>query len=78
MDQDEARSRRPVLFLCDEYQAFATTGENEPSGDEKFFSLARQARCIPLLATQSISSLRSALTGESWRTLLQGFGRQSF
>jgi hypothetical protein len=40
---------RPVLFLCDEYQAFATTGENEPSGDEKFFSLARQARCTPLL-----------------------------
>ena len=32
------------LFVCDEYQAFATTGENEPSGDEKFFSLARQAR----------------------------------
>src|SRR5207253_1112926 len=21
---------RPVLFVCDEYQAFATTGENEP------------------------------------------------
>ena len=63
MDRDVARSRRPVLFVCDEYQAFATTGDNEPSGDEKFFSLARQARCIPLVATQSISSLRSALTG---------------
>ena len=69
---------RPVLFLCDEYQAFATTGENEPSGDEKFFSLARQARCIPIVATQSISSLRSALTGESWRTLLQGFRTKIF
>jgi hypothetical protein len=78
MDQDEARSRRPVLFVCDEYQAFATTGENEPSGDEKFFSLARQARCIPLVATQSISSLRSALTGESWRTLLQGLRTKIF
>ena len=53
-------------------RAFATTGENEPSGDEKFFSLARQARCIPIVATQSISSLRSTLSGESWRTLLQG------
>jgi hypothetical protein len=78
MDRDTARSRRPVLFVCDEYQAFATTGENEPSGDEKFFSLARQARCIPLVATQSISSLRSALTGESWRTLLQGLRTKIF
>ncbi|MEO7272984.1 MAG: hypothetical protein ABIX28_09580 [Vicinamibacterales bacterium] len=45
MDTEPTRSQRPVLFVCDEYQAFATTGENEPSGDEKFFSLARQARC---------------------------------
>src|SRR5207344_1536070 len=78
MDRDEARSQRPVLFVCDEYQAFATTGENEPSGDEKFFSLARQARCIPIVATQSISSLRSTLPGESWRTLLQGLRTKIF
>ena len=78
MQADEARSRRPVLFVCDEYQAFATTGENEPSGDEKFFSLARQARCIPIVATQSISSLRSTLSGESWRTLLQGLRTKVF
>jgi hypothetical protein len=70
--------QRPVLFVCDEYQAFATTGENEPSGDEKFFSLARQARCVPIVATQSISSLRSALPGESWRTLLQGLRTKVF
>lgn len=69
---------RPVVFLCDEYQAFATTGEHEPSGDEKFFSLARQARCIPIVATQSISSLRSTLSGESWRTLLQGLRTKIF
>jgi hypothetical protein len=69
---------RPVLFVCDEYQAFATTGENEPSGDEKFFSLARQARCIPIVATQSISSLRTVLPGESWRTLLQGLRTKIF
>ena len=76
------RTRRAVgvrsLFVCDEYQAFATTGENEPSGDEKFFSLARQARCIPIVATQSISSLRSTLPGESWRTLLQGLRTKIF
>jgi hypothetical protein len=69
---------RPVLFLCDEFQAFATSGESDPSGDEKFFSLARQAKCIPIVATQSISSLRSVLPGESWRTLLQGLRTKVF
>jgi len=28
---------RQVLFLCDEYQHFATVGESDPTGDEKFF-----------------------------------------
>ena len=64
---------RQVLFLCDEYQHFATVGESDPSGDEKAFALSRQAKCIPIVATQSISSLRSSLPGESWRTLLQTF-----
>src|SRR4029079_16819361 len=40
---------RAVAFVCDEYHSFATTGENEPSGDENFFALARQARCIPIV-----------------------------
>lgn len=75
---ESSRAPRAVTFVCDEYQAFATSGENEPSGDEKFFSLARQARCIPIVATQSISSLRSTLRGESWRTLIQGLRTKVF
>ena len=35
-------------------------------------------KCIPIVATQSISSLRSTLTGESWRTLLQGLRTKIF
>ena len=63
---------RPAVFICDEYQSFATCGESDPSGDEKAFALTRQSRCIPIVATQSISSLRSVLgEGESWRALLQ-------
>ena len=63
---------RPAVFLCDEYQAFASVGEDDPSGDEKSFALTRQCRCIPIVATQSISSLRSVLGGsEAWRALLQ-------
>ena len=75
---EPGRRWRPVLFMCDEYQAFATSGENEPSGDEKFFSLSRQAKCIPIVATQSLSSIRSTLPGESWRTLLQGLRTKIF
>jgi hypothetical protein len=69
---------RQVLFLCDEYHHFATVGESEPTGDEKFFSLSRQPKCIPIIATQSLSSLKSTLPGETWRTLLQTFRTKVF
>jgi len=69
---------RHVLFLCDEYHALATVGESDPNGDEKFFALSRQAKCIPIVATHSLSSLRSALPGEGWRTLIQTFRTKVF
>jgi len=78
MEAHPERHWRQVLFLCDEYQHFATVGESDPTGDEKFFSLSRQPKCIPIIATQSISSLRSTLPGDSWRTLLQTFRTKIF
>ena len=70
---------RDLVFVCDEYHAFATVGETDPTGDERTFALSRQARLIPIVATQSISSLRSALPGdETWRTLLQCFRTKLF
>jgi hypothetical protein len=75
---DTSKVWRPVVFICDEYQHFATVGENEPSGDEKFFTLSRQAKCVPIVATQSISSLKTTLPGETWRTLLQTFRTKIF
>jgi len=78
MEADPAAYFRHAMFLCDEYHAFATVGESDPTGDEKFFALSRQSRCIPIVATQSISSLRSALPGESWRALLQTFRTKIF
>src|SRR6202008_2587685 len=70
---------RDLLFVCDEYHAFATVGETDPSGDERAFALSRQAKLIPIVATQSVSSLRSALPGdETWRTLLQCFRTKVF
>ena len=72
MKNELGRYVRPAVFICDEYQAFASVGEDDPSGDEKAFALTRQCRVIPIVATQSISSLRSVLgSGEAWRTLLQ-------
>ena len=72
MKADPKRYFRPAVFICDEYQSFASVGEDDSSGDEKAFALTRQCRVIPIVATQSISSLRSVLgTSEAWRALLQ-------
>ncbi len=72
MKAHPGRYYRPAVFVCDEYQSFATVGEDNPSGDEKSFALTRQCRCIPIVATQSISSLRSVLPGQTaWRALIQ-------
>ena len=35
------RTWRDLLFLCDEYQSFATTGDTDPSGDDRTFALSR-------------------------------------
>jgi hypothetical protein len=78
MSAEPGKVWRPIVFICDEYQHFATVGENEPSGDEKFLTLSRQAKCIPIVATQSISSLKTTLPGETWRTLLQTFRTKIF
>lgn len=78
IEADPGKHFRQSLFLCDEYQHFVTVGENEPTGDEKFFSLSRQPKCIPIIAAQSISSLKSSVSGEAWRTLLQTFRTKIF
>lgn len=69
---------RPTVFLCDEYQNFATVGGDNPTGDERFLSISRQPKCIPIVATQSISSLKEALPNEGVKTLLQGFRTKIF
>jgi hypothetical protein len=76
--KDPDRYWRQVFFICDEYHEFATAGQNNPNGDEKFLALSREPRCIPIVATQSISSLHDALPGETWRTVLQAFRTKIF
>src|SRR5258708_40112537 len=56
---------RPVVFICDEYQHFATVGENEPSGDEKFHSKDFLWNRMP---TRNLKSLEGALCLERFNS----------
>jgi hypothetical protein len=78
MDADPERHFRPTVFICDEYQNFATVGGDNPTGDERFLSISRQPKCIPIVATQSISSLKDALPNEGVKTLLQALRNKVF
>jgi hypothetical protein len=78
MDQELRRHFRPTVFICDEYQNFGTVGGDNPTGDERFLSISRQPKCIPIVATQSVSSLKDALPNEGVKTLLQAFRTKVF
>jgi TraM recognition site of TraD and TraG len=78
MDAHPERHFRATVFLCDEYQNFATVGGDNPTGDERFLSISRQPKCIPIVATQSVSSLNDALPNEGVKTLLQAFRTKVF
>ena len=78
MDAHPERHYRPTVFICDEYQNFATVGGDNPTGDDRFLSLSRQPKCIPIVATQSISSLKDALPNEGVKTLLQALRNKVF
>jgi hypothetical protein len=78
MDAEPEKHYRPTVFLCDEYQNFATVGGDNPNGDERFLSISRQPKCIPIVATQSIASLKDALPNEGVKTLLQAFRSKVF
>jgi hypothetical protein len=78
MESNPDQYFRPTVFMCDEYQNFATVGANDPNGDERFLSLSRQPRCIPIVATQSVNSIKEALPGSGYKTLLQSFRTKVF
>jgi hypothetical protein len=78
MDAEPHKHFRSTAFICDEYQNFATVGGDNPTGDERFLSISRQPKCIPIVATQSISSLKDALPNEGVKTLLQALRNKVF
>ena len=78
MDAQPEKHYRASVFICDEYQNFATVGGDNPTGDERYLSLSRQPKCIPIVATQSVASLKDALPNEGVKTLLQAFRNKIF
>ena len=78
MEAEPDRHYRPRVFICDEFQNFATVGGDNPVGDERFFSISRQPKCIPIVASQSVSSLKDALPNEGFKTLMQTFRTKIF
>lgn len=51
--------RRPIGVVADEFQKFVTN--DQETGEQSFLDRCRAYRCIAVLATQSISSLKYAL-----------------
>ena len=75
--KDPDRHWRQVLFICDEYQEFATTGRTSPTATKSFFPLPRAAlHSHRRHAKHQLA--HDALPGESWRTLLQSFRTKIF
>lgn len=67
--------KRPVVFICDEYQNYVTSGDIE--SDAEFFARCRQSKAINILLTQSYSSLKLKLGSEEKLNSLLGNMRSS-
>jgi hypothetical protein len=69
-----AQQEAPFFILaCDEYAQAITEGESGLVSDSRFFSLAREAGCLSLLALQSIATGRSrfpASMHDRWEGIL--------
>ena len=59
MNQLSKNNSRPSVFICDEYDKFASKTDGE------FFSLSREAKCINIVSTQSYSSLKTTLKDDT-------------
>lgn len=67
--------KRPVVFICDEYQNYVTSGDIE--SDAEFFARCRQSKSINIVLTQSYSSLKLKLGSEEKLNSLLGNMRSS-
>jgi Type IV secretory system Conjugative DNA transfer len=70
--------KRPVLLACDEFSVIATELKGESIGDGHFFALARENRCMGLLATQSVHTLKNSSLGDAWESIYSNFAAKIF
>jgi type IV secretory pathway TraG/TraD family ATPase VirD4 len=57
----DLNQKRPVFFMCDEYQRLVDRSEAQLNSDLNFWDISRAAKCIGVITTQSISSFYSAV-----------------
>ena len=60
---------RPVLFLADEYHNVATQIEGETIGDSDYFSMAREAGGLCIVATQTVKQLETSGLKDTWEAV---------
>jgi hypothetical protein len=63
--------KRPVAFVCDEYQVFCTMA------DARFFGQSRESKCVSIVAFQSVASLE-ATVGNLWESVVEHFRTKLF
>jgi hypothetical protein len=62
---------RPLAMIIDEYQNFVTvSGKRVKDGDDGFYALSRQSKCVSILATQTPASLISKIGREKTNVIL--------
>ena len=54
---------RPAVFICDEYQSFASVGEDDPTGDEKSFALTAAMPVHP----DCCDPIHILIAGRAWQ-----------
>ena len=69
--------KRLVLIGCDEYSQVASEVPGQV-GDGDFFSIARAAGCMGILATQSVNVLQATSLKENWRSVFSNFSAKIF
>ncbi len=69
-------SKQKSPFGCGPFRG--EIGGDNPTGDERFLFISRQPKCIPIVAKQSVASLKDALPNEGVKTLLQAFRTKVF
>lgn len=74
-DDPKYNFTRPLLFLCDEYQEFATTGDQ---GDDSFYAVCRESKVVSIVATQSRASLVRRLGEDRTKVLLASLRTKIF